>query len=260
MSTQAVVPSVSQFFNFVDSARAAGDPIARPSDAPKQEFSSEIRDILLKPLPKSALTAAPRGLTSIKAIFVAERLNEAFGQGRWYLTSTLVERLGKDVVAHSVLHLTDYPWFYGEAFGGNGNVDLGDAYKGACTDGLTKICAQQLGIGIDVYKGQGDAAAAEDEKKTAIANEAADKAAKQAAAKAETDKARELVANPPDCSDCSTPIKTWTHPTNQKVYDAADLIKNSEKKYGAGVHLCADCQALRAAALKAQSKVATRTQ
>jgi hypothetical protein len=260
MSTQAVVPSASVFFNFADSARAAGEPVAKVTSAPKQEFSDEIKAILLKPLPTAALTAAPRGLTSIKAIFVAERLNDAFGQGRWYLTSTLVERLGKDVVTHSVLHLTDYPWFYAEAFGGNGNVDLGDAYKGACTDGLTKICAQQLGIGIDVYKGQGNAAAAEDEKKTAVQNEADAKAAKQKAAKEEIDNARAIVANPPDCSDCKTPIKTWTHPTNSKVYDAADLIKNSEKKYGPGVHLCADCQAVRAAALKAQSKVSARTQ
>jgi len=39
-----------------------------------------------------------------------------------------------------------------EQFGGNDNPDRGDAYKGACTDALSK-CASYLGIGMDVYKG-----------------------------------------------------------------------------------------------------------
>ena len=36
-----------------------------------------------------------------------------------------------------------------EQFGGNDNPDRGDAYKGACTDALSK-CASYLGIGMDV--------------------------------------------------------------------------------------------------------------
>jgi hypothetical protein len=42
-----------------------------------------------------------------------------------------------------------------EQFGGNDNPDRGDAYKGACTDALSK-CASYLGIGMDVYKGLND--------------------------------------------------------------------------------------------------------
>jgi hypothetical protein len=38
-----------------------------------------------------------------------------------------------------------------EAYGGNDNVDRGDAYKGAMTDALTKI-GSFLGIGADVWK------------------------------------------------------------------------------------------------------------
>jgi len=39
-----------------------------------------------------------------------------------------------------------------QTFGGNDNKDLGDAFKGACTDALTKA-ASQIGIGAEVYKG-----------------------------------------------------------------------------------------------------------
>jgi len=41
-----------------------------------------------------------------------------------------------------------------EAYGGNDNVDRGDAYKGAMTDALTKI-GSFLGIGADVWKDKG---------------------------------------------------------------------------------------------------------
>lgn len=40
-----------------------------------------------------------------------------------------------------------------ECYGGNDNADLGDAYKGATTDALTKI-ASWLGIGQEVFKGE----------------------------------------------------------------------------------------------------------
>lgn len=38
-----------------------------------------------------------------------------------------------------------------EAYGGNDNADLGDAYKGSMTDAITKI-GSYLGIGADVWK------------------------------------------------------------------------------------------------------------
>ena len=41
-----------------------------------------------------------------------------------------------------------------EQFGGNNNKDVGDAYKGAATDALTKI-GSYLGIGAHVWKGEG---------------------------------------------------------------------------------------------------------
>jgi hypothetical protein len=52
---------------------------------------------------------------------------------------------------------------YYESFGGNDNggvknknFDLGDAYKGATTDAITKI-GSYLGVGIKVFKGLSDA-------------------------------------------------------------------------------------------------------
>ena len=42
-----------------------------------------------------------------------------------------------------------------EQFGGSTNDDEGDALKGSATDGLTKI-ASYLGIGAEIYKGNGN--------------------------------------------------------------------------------------------------------
>jgi hypothetical protein len=222
-----------------------------------QRFPDSVIAICQRPIPREALKDAPRGMTSIKSIFITERLNEAFGMGRWEERSQIIERNGKDVVVRLELVLLDYPWFRSEAFGGNNNADLGDAYKGACTDALSKIAATKLEIGIAVYKGEGVAAAAKAEKADAEAEKkAADEKKKAAAAQTETD--RGTVANPPPCFDCKKPIQTWVHPTNNKRYDAADLTKNSQKKYQCD--LCGECQTTRAVALKKKSGLEERTQ
>jgi hypothetical protein len=64
----------------------------------------------------------------------------------------------------STLTISDYGIEL-ESFGGNDNGgensknhDTGDAYKGAVTDALTKICSY-LEIGMDVFKGKADKAA-----------------------------------------------------------------------------------------------------
>jgi len=222
-----------------------------------QRIPDSILEICRRPIPREALKDAPRGMTSIKSIFITERLNEAFGMGRWLEHSQIIERNGKDVVVRLELFLLDYPWFYSEAFGGNNNADLGDAYKGACTDALSKIVATKLEIGIAVYKGEGVAAANKAEKD---ASESEKKAAdlKKQAAVAQTEADRKTVAAPPPCFDCKKPIQTWVHPTNNKRYDAADLTKNSQKKYQCD--LCGECQATRAIALKKKSGLEERTQ
>lgn len=127
-----------------------------------KDVTKEMRDQLRKPLPKEALKQHPTKtyLTSIKPVFILERLSEVFGTGSWQVRTRFVERSANGaIVVKTSLTIPDYGIYY-ESFGGNNNggedsknFDLGDAYKGATTDGLTKICSY-LEIGIDVFKGK----------------------------------------------------------------------------------------------------------
>lgn len=109
---------------------------------------------LKEPLPKEAIKQHPTKtfLSTIKAIYVVERLNDVFGIGGWMAKNEFVERVDKWVVIKSTFEAPEYGITIPDIFGGNDNADLGDAYKGACTDALTKI-GSYLGIGMDVYKG-----------------------------------------------------------------------------------------------------------
>lgn len=115
---------------------------------------------LKEPLPVAAVKPHPTKtfLSSIKAIYVVERLNDVFGIGSWQLRSTVIDASTAMIVVKSVLTIPEYGVEL-ESFGGNDNGgensknhDTGDAYKGATTDALTKICSY-LEIGIDVFKG-----------------------------------------------------------------------------------------------------------
>lgn len=133
----------------------------------KSEFklvTSSMRDALRKPLPDEAIKPHPTKtyLSSIKAIYVTERLNEVFGIGSWKLRTDIlpnIEITKGMVVVKASLTIEEYN-IYLESFGGNDNggdanknFDLGDAFKGATTDAITKICSY-LEIGIDVFKGK----------------------------------------------------------------------------------------------------------
>lgn len=113
-------------------------------------------DALNRPLPAEAVTPHPtkKFLSSIKSIYVTERLNEVFGIGRWSIKSEVVENHDKMVVVKATFSVPSYAIEY-ECYGGNDNADRGDAYKGATTDALTKI-GSWLGIGADVFKGKHD--------------------------------------------------------------------------------------------------------
>jgi hypothetical protein len=109
-------------------------------------------DCLNKPLPAEAVTPHPtkKFLSSIKSIYVTERLNEVFGVGRWRIKSEIIENTDKMIVVKAFFSVPEYGIEY-ECYGGNDNVDRGDAYKGAVTDAITKI-GSWLGIGADVWK------------------------------------------------------------------------------------------------------------
>lgn len=117
---------------------------------------------LKEPLPKEAVKPHPTKayLSSIKAIYVVERLNEVFGLGGWFATNEVVKEDGKMIVVKSTFTAPEYGIMIPDIFGGNDNPDLGDAYKGACTDALTKI-GSYLYIGMDVYKGLSEPAKTE---------------------------------------------------------------------------------------------------
>lgn len=122
------------------------DPIALPP---------EVIAKLGEPLPPEAVSPNPQkpGLSVIKVIYVVERLNEVFGLNGWRVVNEVVEN-GRMVVVKGALKIPKYN-IHIEQYGGNDNPDRGDAYKGACTDALSK-CASYLGIGMDVYKGLRD--------------------------------------------------------------------------------------------------------
>lgn len=113
-------------------------------------------EMLNRPLPAEAVTPHPtkKYLSSIKSIYVTERLNEVFGVGRWRIKSEIVENADKMIVVKAFFSVPEYGIEY-ECYGGNDNTDRGDAYKGATTDALTKI-GSWLGIGADVFKGKHD--------------------------------------------------------------------------------------------------------
>ena len=123
---------------------------------------------LREPLPKEAISQHPTKayLSTIKAIYVVERLNSVFGIGEWKVRNEVEEKVVGEIVANkkkpdmvvvkSIFKINGLNIRI-EAYGGNDNADLGDAYKGACTDALTKI-GSYLEIGINVFKGLGDKA------------------------------------------------------------------------------------------------------
>lgn len=124
----------------------------------------QLRSELYAPLPSEAIKPHPTKtfLSTIKPIYVTDRLNEVFGIGNWQLrTENILIKDNGTVVNKVTFTVPEYNIYY-ECFGGNDNggdgskgFDLGDAFKGATTDGLTKICSY-LGIGIDVFKGKHD--------------------------------------------------------------------------------------------------------
>lgn len=112
------------------------------------------RAALLRPLPAEAVSPHPtkKFLSTIKSIYVTERLNEVFGTGAWRIETENVDKQDRMVVVKLKFSIPDYGIYY-ECYGGNDNPDLGDAYKGATTDAITKV-ASWLGIGSDVFKGK----------------------------------------------------------------------------------------------------------
>lgn len=131
-----------------------------------EKTREEITQELKAPLPKEAYTTHPTKtfLTSIKSIYVSERLNDVLGVGNWNIDQIEIisenENNGmiilKCVNKFRILgEWISFTCIAGNDNGGtvNKNFDLGDAYKGAISDNLGKI-GSWLGIGSEAYKGE----------------------------------------------------------------------------------------------------------
>lgn len=117
----------------------------------------EIYKGLTAPFPAEALsTDNSRGfaLTSIKAQYLVERLNEAVGVGNWRHIGTYEKLEGHD----DILFMGKLVIWSKEGaneqlgVGSSNSKKLGDAYKGAKTDSLSK-CGSLFGLGNAVFKG-----------------------------------------------------------------------------------------------------------
>jgi len=131
-------------------------------------MSQEVYEKLKAPFPPEALsTDSSRGfnLTSVKAQFVKERLNEVFGPFGWRMKGEYVNPSnqpgivyrGHLMVKNITLKEDEKPlteWHSIEAVGYAGNKkNAGDMYKSAATDALSKA-ASNLGIANEVFKGE----------------------------------------------------------------------------------------------------------
>lgn len=125
----------------------------------------DLKEQLYKDLPSEAIKQHPTKtyLSSIKAIYVTDRFNEVFGIGKWSIkleTEHVNHETGM-VIVKVIFEVKELSVYY-ESYGGNDNggvnnknFDLGDAYKGASTDAITKI-GSYLGVGISVFRGLND--------------------------------------------------------------------------------------------------------
>ncbi len=126
----------------------------------RPDLTPEQLNLIDKDFPPEALSADnSRGfeLTSIKAQYVIERLNDVFGIGGWdYIFKPVIET-PEEIVMQVEIRFSESSSVaqYGSrqiVKNKKGVGRLGDAYKGAVTDGLTK-CASIIGIGHNVFKG-----------------------------------------------------------------------------------------------------------
>lgn len=133
------------------------------TDPAHLQLAEEIYKKLSAPFPEEALSKdSSRGfdLTSVKAQYVVERLNDVLGLDGWRLTGEyeyIKDSNGviEDVIFHGKLVVRigkQYHWV--ESVGHSElKKNAGDSFKGARTDCLSKA-ASLLGVANDVFKGK----------------------------------------------------------------------------------------------------------
>jgi hypothetical protein len=123
------------------------------------QITEEIREKLREPMPPEAISQHPTKsfLSTIKAIYIVERLNDVFGIGGWCIEHEIVSdepdyvSMKGKIIIHDPVGI-ETPWQYGGHGKTGKNTEPADGYKSAVTDCQSK-CASYLEIGIDVFKG-----------------------------------------------------------------------------------------------------------
>lgn len=131
------------------------------TNKPFSIINEEIRSALRKPFPAEAVKQHPTKpfLSTIKAIYIIERLNDIFGMGNWECEHEIINDSENYVAGKGRLFLKDYKFYTPYQYGGHvktgKNTEPADGYKSMVTDIISK-CASFLEIGIDVFKGKGN--------------------------------------------------------------------------------------------------------
>lgn len=124
-----------------------------------EPISKEMREALRAEFPSEAYSKHPTKtfLTTLKAAYVMERLNDVFGVGRWDLEHKVVKDEGSYVLMSGRIKILDHDVVVPVQYGGHTttgkNTELADGYKSAITDILSKS-ASYLEIGLDMFKGK----------------------------------------------------------------------------------------------------------
>lgn len=130
-----------------------------------KRLPSIYREKLSKPMPEGAIKPHPtkKYLSTIKAIYIVERLNDVFGVAGWEFESDIISATANSsserivVVACGRLYFNEFDLYGSVQYGGHeGKMsESGDVYKSAITDALGK-CASLIEVGIQVFKGVPD--------------------------------------------------------------------------------------------------------
>ena len=110
---------------------------------------------LEKPLPSEAISQHPTKayLSTIKAVYVSQRLNDVWGAGNWSMDCEVLQTIHDTQGKRPQFTIVVKGWieYQGKKyhhFGGSTNDDFGDAYKGALTDAMTKIASSAFEQGF----------------------------------------------------------------------------------------------------------------
>lgn len=188
----------------------------------KTKITEEMRKLLRADFPSEAYKKHPTKtfLTTLKAMYITERLNNVFGVGRWTIDIEIIERTADYVLMQGEFKSTDFDVVIPKQFGGHKtsgtNTEIADGFKSALTDCQSKI-ASYLEIGIDMFKGL--IAVGASKKKTTIIKNQIDPAILTSITNAIG-----------QCKTLAALSKIWT---NNKEFQSKDFfikLKNDRKK------------------------------